>query len=309
MSCRTFTARDLGIENGGLNPYQLIGRPRPENSDDADGNPVIVCYCRNAGMIINYELGGASDWATDSLRVPPDQYFVAFFVLNGDNRLQADPSITLDEYMRRSELADHMNWQDSEVNGKKLPIAQRIKSNTSNFLKQLVSPKKRSVSKRNISGLQRALGKALLPPDGFGKSAKHRIPGGGGGNGNTGSPRPKKATMTNLHQVYDDYDSSTLNLRIVMPHERPRLVVSVAARTGSSQLTPEKWEDPKKGVGMPFPVRICQMHAETEEGAEIPCTPRMSPMGVPASFVIETEDLHREKRKPIQIFMNTFYQK
>ena len=298
------TPEELGISHGGLNPYQLIGKSRGGNAGDADGNPVIVCYCRNAGMIINYELGGASAWAADVPPAPQGKYPVAFFVLNGRNHLQADPSLTLDEYMRRGELADHTDWPDTDVNGHKMPLAERIKGNTSNYLKSVLTPHKVTSNKRNISGLQRALGKCLLPPDGFGKSAKRNHGEGSGSSSRSAAPHSRKASISSMQPVYDDYENCSLSFTITMPHERPRLVLSLAARTSSSQMTAAIWEDPHRGVGTPFPVSIADLQAEvqTEEGeAEVPCTVRKSNMGVPCSYELDTSALQRQKRKPIQL--------
>lgn len=299
-----FTPEELGIANGGLNPYQLIGKSRGSNEGDADGNPVIVCYCRNAGMIISYELGGASDWAADVPPAPAGKYPVAFFVLNGGNVLRADQTLTLDEYMRRGELADHMAWPDIQVKGEKLTIAARIKKHVSNYLKGILSPHKVTSNRRNISGLQRALGKCLLPPEGFGKSAHRTSHGGGGTGGGGGAARSRRAAISRLQRNFDDYEHCSLSFTITLPHERPRLVLSLAARAGSSQMTAAVWEAPHRGVGTPFPVSLEALHVETagEDGTtEVPCTVRQSNMGVPCSCELDTSALQRTKRKPIEL--------
>ena len=297
------TPEDLEIQHGGLTPYQLIGKSRGSNAGDADGNPVIFCYCRNAGMIISYELGGASDWTADVPPAPQGKYPVAFFVLNGGNHLQDAPALTLDEYMRRGELADHTDWPDTEVGGQKQTIAARIKSNTANYLKSQLAPHHVTVNRRNISGLQRALGKCLLPPEGFGKSARRKHSGGGSGGGSNVA-RTRKASISQLQRDFNDYEHCLLSFTIILPHERSRLVLSLAARTSNNQMTAAVWEDPHKGVGTPFPVSLSGPHAEAvgEDGyTEVPCTVRLSNMGVPCSYELDTSALQRKKRKPIQL--------
>jgi len=299
-----FTAEDLELESNGVSPYQLIGKSRGIQDADADGNPVIVCYCRNAGMIINYELGGASDWAADVPQASAGKYPVAFFVLNGSNVLRADQKVTLDEYMRRGELADHMDWPDTQVNGEKMTIAARIKKNVSHSLKNILSPHRVTSSRRNLSVLQQALGKCLLPPEGFGKSARRSSHGGGGTGGGGGAARSRRAGISHLQRIFDDYEHCSLSFTITLPHERPRLVLSLAARTGNSQMTAAVWEDPHRGVGTPFPVSLEAMHVETagEDGTtEVPCTVRQSSMGVPCSCELDTSALQRTKRKPIEL--------
>lgn len=297
------TPEDLGIQHGGLTPYQLIGKSRGSDAGDADGNPVILCYCRNAGMIISYELGGASDWTADVPPAPQGKYPVAFFVLNGGNHLQDAPALTLDEYMRRGELADHMDWPDTEVGGQKQTIAARIKSNTANYLKSQLAPHHVTVNRRNISGLQRALGKCLLPPEGFGKSARRSHSGGGGGGGST-SPHTRKASMSPLQPVYSGYDTCALSFDITMPRERARLVLTLAARTSGSQMTAAVWEDPHKGVGTPFPVALTSMQAEaegTDGRVTVPCTLSSSRLGVTCRCELDTSALQRQQRKPIRL--------
>ena len=300
---KEFTAEELDLTSGAPNPYQLIGKSRGSDEEDNDDNPVIVCYCRNAGMIISYELGGASAWAADVPPAPAGKYPVAFFVLNGSNTLQADQTVTLDEYMRRGELADHTDWPDIPVNGENLPIAARIKSNVSLHLKKMLSPHKATQNQGNISGLQRALGKCLLPPEGFGKSARRKQGGGSsGGGGSTG--RNRKASISHLQRDFDDYEHCTLSFTITLPHERPRLVLSLAARTSNSQMTAAVWEDPHRGVGTPFPVSLTDLQVEAagEDGStEVPCTVRLSNMGVPCSYELDTSALQRKKLKPIEM--------
>ena len=69
-------------------------------------------------------------------------------------------------------------------------------------------------------------------------------------------------------------------------------------------MTAAVWEDPHKGVGTPFPVSLSGPHAEAvgEDGyTEVPCTVRLSNMGVPCSYELDTSALQRKKRKPIQL--------
>lgn len=137
-------------------------------------NRPIICYVRKPGMIVSYEMVG--EWTDGIPTTDKEHFIVGIFVLNSENELKKDISdITLEEYVRQSELADHTSWTDITIKNKNPRIVGRIKKNVSSKIgkvfKDAISEKDSNVN----TGYSKFFGDILLPPENFGK--KPRIPG------------------------------------------------------------------------------------------------------------------------------------
>ena len=83
---------------------------------DADtANPPIVAYCRKPGMIVSYEISG--NWVGSGVSGGSD-FILGLFVLNSNNRIK-DYNLSLEDYVRKSEKADHTSWVDPIIENKK----------------------------------------------------------------------------------------------------------------------------------------------------------------------------------------------
>ncbi len=83
---------------------------------DADtSNPPIVAYCRKPGMIVSYEISG--NWVGSGVSGGND-FILGLFVLNSKNRIR-DYNLSLEDYVRKSEKADHTSWVDPIIENKK----------------------------------------------------------------------------------------------------------------------------------------------------------------------------------------------
>lgn len=137
-------------------------------------NSKIIAYCRKPGMVVEYSVDG--DWAPKTNIIKEDTLLLGFFVPNSTGELidsyQKEGYITLEQYLRATENADHANWVDEANKG----IIRRIKSYTykaiSDYYQEMSGEKKTSAT----SGLSRKFGKIFLPPKNYGKtSAKRKI--------------------------------------------------------------------------------------------------------------------------------------
>lgn len=137
-------------------------------------NSKIIAYCRKPGMVVEYSVDG--DWAPKSNILKEDTLLLGFFVPNSQGKLidsyQKEGYLTLEQYLRATENADHANWVDEANKG----IIRRIKSQTyktiSDYYQEMTGEKQTSAT----SGLSRKFGKILLPPKNYGKtSAKRKI--------------------------------------------------------------------------------------------------------------------------------------
>ncbi len=139
-------------------------------------------------MVVSYSTTG--DWTDSIPKTEPGEFIVAIFVANSDNML-AQTEMTLEDYIRGSEKADHKAWDDWVIPGGNPQIIQRIKRGVRKKIKDdYPSMTVGSEEKKNL-GLGKMLADMILPPTDFvywddavgGTSG----PGGTGGDGTTAS--------------------------------------------------------------------------------------------------------------------------
>src|SRR5699024_4039751 len=74
-----------------------------------------------------------------------------------------------DDYLRKTENADHAEWEDVLVNNKKVTIVRRIRSKIIEVLRNEFEENIERKQTSKASALGRKLGGRLLPPTNFGK--------------------------------------------------------------------------------------------------------------------------------------------
>lgn len=142
------------------NPYYYINKL----SSETMYNDPIIMYTRKPGMIVSYATTG--DWTDSIPKAAIGEYIVGIFVANSDNSLVA-ANMSFEEYIRGSEKADHMAWEDWAINGKNPQIIARVKKGVRKKIKDdYVVITSGAQEKKNL-GLGKMLADALLPPTGF----------------------------------------------------------------------------------------------------------------------------------------------
>lgn len=174
--------KNLAESCAGHLAYALVGRDTlgmcpPDNlyspyintdTDDTGGetNKPLFAFCRMPGMVVNYK--GNEPWLKSVPYSEKDKYLIAFFALNSENDL-ADGSQSLEEYVRKSELADHHSWDDYNTgNGKKPDIITKIKWHVSNKLSKAFAPDTDEEEKKIDTGWGKVMADLMLPKEGFG---------------------------------------------------------------------------------------------------------------------------------------------
>lgn len=134
----------------------------------ADSNRPIICYTRKPGMLVSYETTG--EW-TDGIPSTDSEHFIlGVFVLYSDNRLVSNVAdITLEEYVRQSELADHTSWTDITIKNQNPRIVSKIKKQTASKIGKAFEEVEAEEKSNVNSGYSKFFGDMLLPPDNFGK--------------------------------------------------------------------------------------------------------------------------------------------
>lgn len=149
--------------------------------NDFNVNKPTICYTRKPGMIVSYENSGP--WASNISASHKEEYIMGIFVLNTGVNLRNSPSnISLEEYVRHSEMADHTSWGDWS-DGKYNPrLVSKIQNNVNKIIGKEYMLAEEEIQPKVNSGLGKMFGDMLLPPDGFGTkpSGERKIPEGGG---------------------------------------------------------------------------------------------------------------------------------
>lgn len=234
------------------------------NNDFEDENVPIIIYTRQPGMIINYRNQG--DWSlNNTIKTPKDEYIFGFFVLNSDPNAQIlvqNGPITYEEYFRESENADHFSWKDNSIlleNGKhhSFGFIRRITNNIKSKVRTKFSAntnKKRT----NVSEyLGSFLGKQIMPPTGYGESARNII----SKTPNTKEPKTIKTKVQNFssklfHNNMSFIDKNIINIpfEILMDKEGEfDFFVDLSLSTSGRNISIDKYE---KDTSLKSPIGI-----------------------------------------------------
>ena len=160
-----------------------------------NGNNPIVVFTRKPGMIVGYDYNGV--WTHRMPKSGEADYIIGLFVANSNNKLvdiydSANNHLTLEEYIRQGEKADHASWSDRNIGGANPRVISKVQNG---IIKTIISKFKEkpaeAVERKNI-GLSHALANILLPSNDFGhrSSSGGNGAGGGGGSGSTSGGKP-----------------------------------------------------------------------------------------------------------------------
>ena len=266
-------------------------------NDDMDtSNPPILAYCRKAGMIINYELRG--EWVSGVQPTKEDEFLIAFFVLNSDNIMREDKDLTLDEYIRKGEKADHMSWQDHEVNNHKYQVVRKLKHNISRKIKEAVAPNNSASEKHSDTALQKMMGACFLPTQNFGhlSTPKPSYKGGIASGKNTIKRVPG---INDVKVTFISENELELRWSVLLKKKQKKIVHELMAMA-SVPTHATDWEDDKHGVGGPFPFSIIEADA-TYKGENLDCTLIKSQKGIPCEFIIDSSGVTIERKEKTEI--------
>ena len=221
-----------------------------ETSSETDENPAIFTYCRRPGMCVSYR---DKDFllSTKELCSEEDKYILSIFVLNSDNSLSGR-KMTLEEYARKSEMANHNHWEDfAQKDEQRLSIIGRIRSNTRRKLKELYKIEEHPEVERRISGLGQVMAKCILPPVGYGAKSSRKI--------QTGSRNVTTPLSTYRNISYGLKPKSLVYQRntLMFTYEVKALRNAVdhfklfaEINSESSNINAQQWED--SGLQIPF---------------------------------------------------------
>lgn len=235
-----FNYDELGMlrSNDPLNPH-FLSLIEEENTDQRTS---IVTYCRQPGMLINYEDKGP--WANNLPISDSENYILAIFVLNSNNKIRFSNGdiISLEEYVRQGEEADHIAWSDHQKMGDNPRIIRRIQNNINKKLKDAFENDETNIPKTNDGRLSMMAGKLILPPQGFGKKASKQNKTRKSTNTITRNTRGGKTKI-----LYEDieYDQGLVKIPVeflILENDVSSIVVDLEIKKDANSSTMEEFE-------------------------------------------------------------------
>lgn len=246
-----------------LSPYADIDQDEAEILHEP-----ILAYARKPGMIVSYETG--TDWTHSMPKTEPDEFVVAVF-RSSQQTILADKYVyrniqTLEDYLRKSENADHMSWNDVNLGTQKPSIVRKLRQNIKNKISARYKEEKVSAGKKQNIGLGRKLGSQLLPPEGS-NYWDARVGGTDGPGGQGGSLPPgsddtgsRGTGRTEFRMILDgnpEYFDREVRVPVILSFGKENQAeLSIYIRTETGKTTAENWN---KLVGTPFPACLNEL--------------------------------------------------
>lgn len=234
--------------NNKYSPYLYINKENP----DGDTNRPIVMFARKPGMIVSYELSGP--WVDTVPSTSKDEFLIGIYVLNSLNKVKGmAEEISLEEYVRQSEMADHTSWGDWSNNHASLKIISKIQGHVR---KAMINEYKEEVTSKEgglNAGLGKLFGDLLLPPENFGKKPSLNNIGRGE---KTGTVVKHKGSTLKIEKEGIKYFSEGINIGfIIKTNEKvSRINLDTYIATEVGKISVKEWEDE---LGQLLPFKLC----------------------------------------------------
>lgn len=157
---KVFSKEELGM----VPPYNL---PSPkymtDSSYDVDEKGLLF-YLRKPGMVVNYENSKFGYYSVNE-----ENYLIGMFILN-DEAIFNDEN--LGKYIRKSEEANHKEWNDINVDDFPYLKGKKPFKKICTVISRILAEEFKQINVINLEGsntfLQKKLGEKLMPPSDFG---------------------------------------------------------------------------------------------------------------------------------------------
>lgn len=199
-------------------------------------NPPIVAYCRKPGMIVAYETAGT--WVGSGVSSGED-FIIGLFVLNSKNTIK-DYNMSLEDYVRKSEKADHTSWTDPIMENKKQKyLVNQIMSEVGKVLKDTYVEKEGNTEEIITN---RHFGKQfadLLPSHNYGKESSID----GRGRSSTVVSKNKSVLISMVGNPSYEEDGLKVIFDVNCKRKIKSLTFNLVVPTSMGNITLDKWED------------------------------------------------------------------
>lgn len=224
------------------------------NYDLEHENTSIISYCRKPGMIIDYD--GSGLWSSKIINPNDKEFLIGLFIPNSINRLNKTyGEITLEEYLRKSEKADHRSWGDWMVVDRNPQIVSKIVDHIARKINKKMTNENSGKYEIQRTSIGKNLASILLPPEDFGKSPT-RIGNKRRGNGDKKTRKSIQKTSFMIKSTEIDFQNNkVINFELFIAKQTKTSVVDFRIESENGNIHAEKWEG-TDGVGLPFPYSI-----------------------------------------------------
>jgi len=238
-------------------PYEYIN----QLIDEEDFGKPILMFCRKPGMVVSYKTEGR--WVDAIPKTTDDEYIIAFFVLNPQPGLTT-ANISLEDYVRKSEMADHSSWEDCAIESQKPTIITKIRKRVSRKLGNVFDNAEETSGKKENTGLGTLLGRILLPPEGFGR--KPSSPQSSSESGH------KSATYKSVKYKYGVLRFTPTGMLLQLKISTGKNTVnsfgfSMEMDSIKGAISPNDWET-EMGLSLPFYIDSAQLSVKKVDGVE-----------------------------------------
>lgn len=222
-----------------IKPYYYINN----NPDTSSRNRPIIPFVRKPGLIINYNV--EASWINKEFDVTDDEYIIGIFVLHSSNKLKEEfgENLTLEEYIRSGEKAQHTEWIDQTKNQKQLKIVDNIKKKIKSELSESFNISINNSVTLTQSSFSHKFG-VILPPLNFGRGSAFSV---GKGNSKTkkGGSIRKKTEKSELVLDYENIEYSkdclTINGRLYVGKKPGKINISLNIDSEGKVSSLEEW--------------------------------------------------------------------
>ena len=254
-------------------PKEVLGMGHPNNKPsphmyfncevgDEEINKPTVCFTRKPAMIVSYENVGA--WTSSIASTSKREYIMAIFVLNSWNQMKNSPKErSLEEYIRRSEMADHTSWSDWSEGTYNPRIITKIQNGVNKLISKEFAPVEEKAKPKVNSGLGKMFGEMLLPPDGFGKQPGPGVAPGGG------NASKKRGIIFRIEEAKIKYSSCSMMVPVVLETSGKKKIslagMEMQIDSEAKRMKIGEWEE-KLGLSTPFEIKAIRIHIDMLDG-------------------------------------------
>lgn len=253
-------ASDMKMDNPNnlMSPYYYIGR---FNFNEVANDPIVL-FCRKPGMVVSYELTG--DWTDGIPKSSKSEFIIGVFKSNSANTIKQN-GMSLEEYLRKSEKADHMSWGDLSEIDFRPNIVSKIQGHVRRKITSDYGEISRGGGEHKNLGLGKKLADLLLPPTDYSAWDEglggQQGDGGSGGSAGTSSTIPPKTTKKNKKPVLKAFgapvfgkDEIQQSVQICLGN-KTKVRVGAMVLTETSAVKGDTWESTGY-LDKPFPVKV-----------------------------------------------------
>lgn len=267
-----FTRKQLQMEPpiNQKSPYQQIQNIFVPMEN---GNGPIIAYTRRPGMIVGYDYD--STWTHRMPKSNADEYIIGLFVANSNNTLKniVDPKsgkkMTIEEYIRQGEKADHASWTDRNISGQNPKIIANIQKHVINKIKKRYTETVKDNYERQNIGLSHALANILLPESDFGTA-----PNTPGKDTSVAGKRKSVKKAALFITSGPEYSQGTIGFDVEIYLKDKPVQIALQVVTDFKKLDADSWEDAGE-IGKKFPLEFKSVHISSVQtkyaDKKIPC--------------------------------------